>query len=357
MFPPRIFDLYKQLRKHVSALAREDSLRVIWAYTQFLQLPDFKIPFDIEVDRRFYDQNVQRAWVNEWLLMLLAKEVLLHSGVVAKKGASLRQWKMLAGTIDRINKLENEIYGEYGSPDNVLVELIRIAHRTFEWQGNGPHASAIVRYHKILNTPKISQICVQQHGVTTHELMACCTVMLGHFVGSHSLRLPLTSQIAELPIDRFKAVFALVADDVAGMRATLRSEQEYNESFAYAYTSLRKRPIILMSSGAGDIAVCPIPTLLFWRFTSGLYYDLIRVPEFANLFGDSYQAYVGEAVRAAAPSLNIVDEGAARAAARLRRPYFSCPAWRAAFSASASSISLQTPSASKGSGTLSRIRR
>jgi hypothetical protein len=122
-----------------------------------LQAPDFKIPFDIEVDRRFYDQNVQRAWVNEWLLMLLAKEVLLHSGVLAKKGASLRQWKTLAGTIDRINKLENEIYGEYGSPDNVLVELIRIAHRTFEWQGNGPHASAIIRYHKILNTPEISR--------------------------------------------------------------------------------------------------------------------------------------------------------------------------------------------------------
>jgi hypothetical protein len=238
--------------------------------------------------------------LNEWLLMLLAKEVLLHSGVIAKKGASLRQWKTLAGTIDSVNRLENEIYGEYGSPDNVLVELIRIAHRTFEWQGNGPHANAIIRYHKILNTPEISQICVQRHGVTIYELMACCTSMLGHFLGSHSLRLPLTSEIAELPIDRFKAVFSLVAEDISTLRSELNLEQQYNESFAYAYNSLRARPIILMCSGTSDIAVCPIPTLLFWRFTSGLYYDFIRVPEFANLFGDSYQAYVGEAVRAAA---------------------------------------------------------
>src|SRR5690242_19526752 len=136
MFPPRIFDLYKQLRKKVGVLAREDSLRVIWAYTQYLQVPDFKIPSDIEVDRRFYDRDVQRAWINEWLLMLLAKEVLLHSGVFAKKGSSLREWRTLADIIDSINRLENEIYGEYGSPNNVLVELIRIAHRTFEWQGN-----------------------------------------------------------------------------------------------------------------------------------------------------------------------------------------------------------------------------
>jgi hypothetical protein len=62
MFPPRIFDLYKQLRKKVGELAREDSLRVIWAYTQYLQVPSFKTPHDIEVDRRFYERDVQRAW-------------------------------------------------------------------------------------------------------------------------------------------------------------------------------------------------------------------------------------------------------------------------------------------------------
>ncbi|MGY3347725.1 MULTISPECIES: hypothetical protein [unclassified Bradyrhizobium] len=308
MLPDRIFNLYKQLRKKVGELAREESLRVIWAYTQYLQVPDFKIPPDIEVDRRFYEQDVQRAWINEWLLMLLAKEVLLHSGVIAKKGTSLRQWRTLASIIDSINRLEQEIYGEYGSPDNVLVELVRIAHRTFEWQGNGPHADAIVRYHKILNVPAISQICVQQHGVTIYELMACCTSMLGHFLGSHSLRLPLKSEIAELPMEKYNAVFSLIAEDLSTLKSKLNREQQYNESFAYAYSSLRARPIILMCSGTADIAVCPIPTLLFWRFTSGLYYDFIGVPEFANLFGDSYQAYIGEAVRAAAPSLSIHEE-------------------------------------------------
>ncbi len=109
-------------------------------------------------------------------------------------------------------------------------------------------------------------------------------------------------------MDRFKAVFSLVAEDLSKLRSALNREQQYNESFAYAYNSLRARPIILMCSEASDIAVCPIPTLLFWRFTSGLYYDFIGVPEFANIFGDSYQTYVGEAVRAAAPSLTVHEE-------------------------------------------------
>ncbi len=150
MFPTRIFDLYKQLRKKVGGW-REKSRSVSFGLTRSIcRFLTSKFRPTSKWTAEFYERDVQRAWINEWLLMLLAKEVLLHSGVIAKKGASLRQWKTLAGTIDSVNRLENEIYGEYGSPDNVLVELIRIAHRTFEWQGNGPRADAIIRYHKIL---------------------------------------------------------------------------------------------------------------------------------------------------------------------------------------------------------------
>jgi len=44
----------------------------------------------------------------------------------------------------------------------------------------------------------------------------------------------------------------------------------------------------------GTIALCPLPTLLFWRYTSGLYYDLIRDPRFSNALGASFQTYIGE---------------------------------------------------------------
>ena len=42
-------------------------------------------------------------------------------------------------------------------------------------------------------------------------------------------------------------------------------------------------------------------TLLFWRFTSGLYYELISVPAFGNEFGDGFQAYVGDVIEQACP--------------------------------------------------------
>jgi hypothetical protein len=55
------------------------------------------------------------------------------------------------------------------------------------------------------------------------------------------LRLPVTSQIAELPVEKFAAVLAFIADDVVSIRVKLRSEQQFNEIFAYSHNSLRAR--------------------------------------------------------------------------------------------------------------------
>jgi hypothetical protein len=44
------------------------------------------------------------------------------------------------------------------------------------------------------------------------------------------------------------------------------------------------------------LVTCPLPTLLFWRFTGGLYYELISDPRFPNEFGEGFQNYVGEVI-------------------------------------------------------------
>ena len=48
--------------------------------------------------------------------------------------------------------------------------------------------------------------------------------------------------------------------------------------------------------------MCPLPTLLYWRFTAGLYYQLIGDDRFPNEFGSSFQSYVGEVIQAACTS-------------------------------------------------------
>jgi hypothetical protein len=70
-----------------------------------------------------------------------------------------------------------------------------------------------------------------------------------------------------------------------------------DEGFAYRYSSLRAYPIVQFSHGGVDEIACPVPTLLFWRITTGLYYSLKEQPGFPTAFGESFQAYAGEVLQ------------------------------------------------------------
>ena len=57
---------------------------------------------------------------------------------------------------------------------------------------------------------------------------------------------------------------------------------------------MRLYPLIKMTyQGKNDSIGCPIPTLFFWRVTSGLYYDIVGHKSFNRAFGKSFEDYVG----------------------------------------------------------------
>ena len=129
-----VFELYKPFRNKVSLLSIEDTFFVIWAYSQKLQIKDFRIPKGIEVHQTFLESQIPQSILAEWELEILTKEVILNGGAVATKGHTFRSWSTLADIVNQLKTLENEIYRLYGSGDNILMELIRIAHRQFVWQ-------------------------------------------------------------------------------------------------------------------------------------------------------------------------------------------------------------------------------
>jgi hypothetical protein len=297
--PMDVFASYKPFRNKISLLAREDAFRVIWAYCQHLQIDDFAIPSDIGVPKGFLGNEVPQRFIAEWELEILAKEVVLNAAATSSKGRTLRLAKTFGDTINTLKTLENEIYGGHRSPGSILIELIRIAHRQFIWQGNPPNAAAIIRYLKIFNHPKIVEICLERLGLTVEEIYLCGMAFLGSFLSSPAVNVTFRSEIKQLPVAKFDKFLAFTSKALADLKPILKAEQRYDADFAYAYNSLREFPLIRMSFNQDDAFVCPLPTLLFWRMTGGLYYNLINDPRFANHFGDSFQEYVGEVWRRA----------------------------------------------------------
>jgi hypothetical protein len=129
----------------------------------------------------------------------------------------------------------------------------------------------------------------------------CGTALMGFFLEHPAITVPFKSEIKALPIDTVEKFLSFTCRPWSELRKQLNEEQEYNANFAYAYNSLRAYPLVKMSHQGNDAIVCPLTTLLFWRFTGGLYYELISDPRFANEFGDGFQTYVGEVIKRAWP--------------------------------------------------------
>lgn len=67
---------------------------------------------------------------------------------------------------------------------------------------------------------------------------------------------------------------------------------------AYRESPLRRHPIVRFGeSSSGSAYSAPIRNLLWWRVTSGLYYDLLDVPDFQNLIGAQFEKYVAGLLR------------------------------------------------------------
>ena len=45
-----------------------------------------------------------------------------------------------------------------------------------------------------------------------------------------------------------------------------------------------------------ETIVCPLPTLLFWRMTDGVYYEIYSHTNFGAYYGSAFEAYVGSVI-------------------------------------------------------------
>lgn len=283
------FSIYKPFRNLISTFGREDALRVLWAYINYMQMRRFELPSDIEVGAQFLNAPVPDVVIPPWQLELIAKEVLIHSGARSARGKTLREWRSLAKLMNELRELEDKLYALQGPGKNIMLELNRIAHRQFIWQAHPVKSTALMRYLKIFDTPQINEICRSQTGMSVQTIYLCGMCFLGHFFSSPAVALPINSEIKQLNDEDITKFVSFCSRPLNELREILKSEQVFDDRFAYAFNSLRGFPLIQMPWEGNEAIVCPILTLLFWKITGGLYYSLCKDKQ----FGDAFEGLLG----------------------------------------------------------------
>lgn len=301
-----IDEQYKKVRSIVRELGCRDSLYVIWAYAQFLQVKGFRMPGDIQVHRTFLDAQLRQAIIGEFTFEQVAREVIRHADIEPRRGRTLRNWDTLADVANGLRDLEEKIYAEFQIGRHIQRELTRIAHRQFVWQQYRFKGEPIIRYYKLFDTPEIDAHAQTATGLTLKEIYTIGMCYIGHFFEAPRITRTLDIQIPGLTQDHFERFLAFTSLSRTALASRLKAEHALDEGFGYRYSSLREFPLVRMSYCGRDELACPIPTLLFWRITTGLYYALKDVPGFFTEFGKSFQRYAGEVLNARVASTERV---------------------------------------------------
>ena len=302
--------LYRSIRSDARKLARRDSLEVIWAYSQFLQVNDFEIPRDIQVSQRFLDAHPKQGILAEWSLEHLAREIIRCGDEVARDGKTLKTWDTLADIANALRDLELEIYKQLVGAKYIQHEMMRIMHRQFVWQQQRFHWRWVIRYYKLFNTEALSAHAVEATGLTVDQIFLIGMCYLGHFGDQPRWLRRVPVDIPGLTAEHVELFLAFTSQKRSALAEKLRGEHVLDEDFPYRYSSFRAYPIVEYSNLGVDEIACPIPTLLFWRFTTGLYYSLRDQAGFPTPFGKSYERYVGEvlATRVTNPDMSVLPE-------------------------------------------------
>lgn len=295
-----IESLYSPLKNYLHKQRLHESLLAIHAHLQFQQfqvpLPNYIIgePPGYRGITSFFDSL--NFHVFPWELALICKEIIINSERYGRTH-SLLVWPYLAGTVNNLKDFENELAKRYSTRENVLLEAFRISHRQFRWQRR-PTMDEPARYWKLFSYGNLHNLVEKSIGLTIEEIIKIGMSLQGVFQDKIALFYPPQSNVPGInqeKIDKFLEHFCI---DFEELRKRLISEQQYNHKFAFAYSSLVAYPLIRTVWNDRDAIICPVPRYLYERITDGLYYEVVRTPGFDRAFGDAFQWYIGEALKA-----------------------------------------------------------
>ena len=290
-----MFEIYRPFRNRIRSFRLVDTLAVVRAYSQNLA---YGVPFaqDLEVLPRYRDPA---AGIKQWELEIIARDAIAHAPQHLYTSQTLRQRHRMAILLNQLRDVEGHIAAETVHGGNVLTELHRIGHRQFEWQSDLPNGLLLLRYYKIFSKPALDAIVTQQIGLNTRALHLVGMLLNSAYMQWFALHYPpnlFLSDRNNVNVQEIDAFLGHFARPVVELSQRIRVElaDNMNENYAYFFNSLRAYPLIDMNVDGRRSLVAPLPALMSWRYTRGLYYELFAHPRFAQTFGAAFQAYVGD---------------------------------------------------------------
>ena len=262
------YHYYKPLRNRIRRLPLEESL----LFARELMLDAERLKTLRYGTIRKEPLGIRRPITFPWIVDLLIRELVLEAAQHRGSGKTLFDWPTLAETLNSVRATQDSSFVADGPPMDIMVEMHRISHHQFHWQ-TGITQNSYTRAMRIFGDPAVDALLTQTYGMTVEQtvLMAITLYFLfqdGPFFENHS-----QFEALGIPAEAISRCF---------------------ERLSISIPQLVGTPLIKIDGGRADRWFCPVPRYLVNRMTSGLFFDLGRIKNFENPYGQAFSKYVGD---------------------------------------------------------------
>ncbi|MDD3484332.1 hypothetical protein [Azovibrio restrictus] len=228
----------------------------------------------------------------------MAREIILN-------GNLLQQTPARGGPFDPkkavrlLRELTKTISEEHvRSCDEALAAMAPLIHQQMPWSDDT--FSRIARYGQIYRHEPLAEIMQSVLKMSLSDWLKLGLAVFSVLDKEPSVLRSIFFHLPGLDRQKVEQFFALTASSIEDLKPRIKSQQIYARQWGYTFNPLRESPIIFFGANPGFI-FAPVPQLLIWRITDGIYYDLIKSGEipFAKAFGNACEAYVGKVLKVA----------------------------------------------------------
>lgn len=246
--------------------------------------------------------------VNKWeietlvLLLLTTPKYAMLPGL--NRSLDCGQFDSMYLVRQLLRDLENSETAAFLDDSNILMEMHRIGQRQFGWQRGFTSTESLYRFAFIYGQGKCASYFHEMYGLKIEDFLLVSFALSTYLSLGPWRKLP---NLRDFKIEPtlLEKVLPLLSRPLADMRTEVKALIENVSaknvaSISYMPSSLRQFPII-KSPQSGKI-ISPLPDLIMFRATSGLYYDIRSGPqELINEANNRFEQYVLNLIKAFYP--------------------------------------------------------
>lgn len=273
-------------KKIIDLLSRAndtDFLRMTWS-VNILQsrsnvsiIPYLNFPKQAKTDK-IDDPNFVYKWEIETLILLLLsnEKHIIHPGpnLILNCGS----FSAMREAVNLLRALDNSEGVVISGKENLLSELHRIAQRQFPWQRGFASAERLYRYSYIYGQGKCAEFFHEKNGISISDFIHTSFLFYAYMQLAQWQKIPQFEKfgIGDELLHKTLNLLALNLEEMRNLTKQLIMDaaSQPHVRAAYLPSSLREFPIIRSNDDRRIIS--PLPDLIIFRATVGLYYDICQ---------------------------------------------------------------------------------